>query len=269
MAIERRLQRHGGFTLIEAVVAMTILGILGAMVAVFIKAPLQAYFDSANRAYLTDAADGAIRRLSRDVAAALPNSLRSTSAGSTSCFEFLPVVAGGRYRYQQGSSGTGDILDFTVADSSFDVLAQAGLANLPSGTNLVAIYNLGIPGADAYAGDTTATISSATTSNVVLSSGKQFLFPSPGKMFQVIPNYSVVYSCSGGTLYRTTQAIAAGKMASCPTTGTPLATNVSSCSFTYLPAVNARDGILSISLALTLNNETVTLYHQVMVNNAP
>lgn len=264
------------------VVAITLLGILSGVVAVFLPGPIKAYVEASFRASLTDAADGALRRISRDVAAALPNSFRSTSAagGSNSCFEFLPVVAGGRYRYQASSSGGGDILNFATADTSFEVLGQVRLGDLPAGTHQVVIYNLGIPGADAYAGDNTATISGVDTTTtpaipkITLSAGKQFPFESPGKVFQVIPGYSVVYSCPGdGTLYRATRAISSGKMASCAISAlsnvTALVANVTSCNFYYVPAVNQRDGILSVSLELTQNAETVRLYTQVMVNNAP
>jgi MSHA biogenesis protein MshO len=262
--------RNRGFTLLEAIVAIVILGILGGVVAVFIKAPFDAYIAEANRAVLTDAADGAIRRITRDVSSVLPNSLRSTTGASTSCVEMLPVVGGGRYRYQTSSTATGDILDFTISDTSFDVLGQVRLGNLPTGTNLVAIYNLGIAGADAYNGDNTATITSASTTSVGFSAGKQFPFASPAKAFSIIQNTSVVYYCSGTGLYRTTQAISGTKMAACPASGgTLLVDNVSSCNFYYLPAVNARDGILAISLALTRDGETINLYEQVMVSNVP
>jgi MSHA biogenesis protein MshO len=177
-------------------------------------------------------------------------------------------VAAGRYRAKPNSSGGGNILDFASTDTAFDVLSQVGLGSL-SGSNLVAIYNLGISGADAYAGQTTATIASTTASSITLSSGKKFPFSSPGNRFFVIPANSVVYSCSGSTLYRSTNAISATPLASCPSGGTPLVSNVSNCSFTYTPAVTTRNGALAISLELTLNNETVRLYQEVMVNNVP
>lgn len=264
-------RRHvRGFTLVEIIIAIVLLGIVSSVVAVYIVSPIKAYFSTANRAQLTDTADGAMRRISRDVASALPNSLRSTSpTNSTSCFEFIPTLAGGRYRVQSGATGNGDILDFSIADNSFDVLGHINLGNLPSGSHQVAIYNLGIEGADAYAGLNTSAISTATATNITLSAPKQFLFASPSNAFAVIPNTSVVYSCSGTSLLRSTRAISSTPMASCPSTGTALATNVSSCAFFYLPAVNERNGILTLSLALTLDGETVSLFNQVMVNNVP
>jgi MSHA biogenesis protein MshO len=64
-----------------------------------LKAPVHSYSytDTVRRANLTDAADSALQRIVRDIHAALPNSLRSTSPASNNCVEFLPVVGGGRY----------------------------------------------------------------------------------------------------------------------------------------------------------------------------
>lgn len=275
-----------GFTLIEAIVSIAVLGILAAAVAVFIRSPVQGYVDTAYRAVLSDAGDSGMRRIGRDVGAALPNSLRTTSGGSNACFEMLPMIAGGRYQQQKSAANTGDPLDLTATDTSFNVLGQINLTACTSaaacGSQLV-IYNLGIAGADAYAGDNTSTIStiSILPTTSITFAPKQFPFASPGKAFQVIPNYSVVYSCPGdGTLYRMTRSrslYSAGRLSTCPSaaqagevsTVVALVTNVSSCGFNYLPAVDGRNSILSISLALTLNNETVTLYDQLSVNNVP
>ncbi len=271
------MSRAPGFTLVEAIVAITITGILGAVVAVFLKNPIDAYIDTVRRAELTDAADTALRRIERDVRAALPNSLRTTSPASSGCFEFLPVIGGGRYRVSPKSDGTGDVLDFTATDTSFDVVAGS---NLPASfaaaeTQHVVIYNLGISGADAYAGDTRAAIdtsatSTATSARIVLGTGKQFPFDSPGRRFQVVPDSSVVYSCSGGNLYRGTRSLSSALMASCPTTGTVLVGNVSTCSFSYTPAASQRNGLLTMTLVLTdAAGESVRLYHEVHVNDVP
>lgn len=274
------LRRMAGFTLVEAVIVIVITGILAGIVAVFIARPVQGYIDTVRRAELTDAADTALRRIARDVRTALPNSLREPSPASNSCFEFLPTVGGGRYRAAQSSAGAGDILDFSKSDTSFDFLANDNLTTaMFTGTYHAVIYNLRIAGADAYAGDNRAQIdpsstSTATSGHIFLTgAGKQFPFESPGKRFQVIPNFSVAYSCVGGTngtLYRQTQAISGSKIA-CPTTGTALVGNVdcTQTTFNYTPAVSQRDGLLTLTLTLTQSGESVRLYDEVHVNNVP
>src|SRR3989338_7274473 len=110
-----------GFTLVEMIMVITITGIIGGIVAVFLNAPVQQYIDVARRAELTDIADTALRRVGRDLRLALPNSVRvaGTCDGTATCFlEFLPTKGGARYRAGSG----GDELDFSAADTSFEVL---------------------------------------------------------------------------------------------------------------------------------------------------
>ena len=140
----RRISEQRGFTLIEMIIVIAITGVVGSMVAVFLRTPIESYVAQDRRARLADAADTALRRVTRDLRLALPNSVRVTDVGGVFYLEFLATRSGGRYRAQGG----GDILDFTVADSSFDVLGppiamQAG--------DRIAVYNLGIAGADAWA----------------------------------------------------------------------------------------------------------------------
>ena len=273
-----------GFTLIEAIIVIVITGIIATMVAVFIRSPVDGYIDSVARAELTDAADAALRRMARDVHAALPNSLRTTTGGSNSCFEFLPTVGGGRYRVAQSNTGTGDVLDFSTSDTSFDVLASSNLPP-PGGyatLHHAVIYNLGIAGADAY--DVTnlnrAAIGAASTAaNVTLVPGNRFPFQSPSMRFQVVPDHSVVYSCDGttSTLRRSTRAITAATLDACPGggVGTALVANVDCANtvFTYTPFVSQRNGLLTMTLVLTQPGshgpETIRLYQEVHVDNTP
>ncbi len=265
---------------------IVITGILGTMVAVFIRAPVDGYIDSVARAELTDAGDTALRRIGRDVRVALPNSLRTTSGGSTACFELLPTVGGGRYRIAQSSASSGTVLDFSVAGSLFDVLASSNLPP-PGGyatTRHAVIYNLGIPGADAYTipipnNNNRAAIGAAsdlTAPNITLALPNKFPFQSPGNRFHVISDFSVIYSCSAGTLIRSTRAITAAQLAACPAVGTVLVGNVdcANSSFSYVPAVSQRNGLLTMTLVLTQpgsagTQETIRLYQEVHVDNTP
>jgi MSHA biogenesis protein MshO len=273
-----------GFTLIEAVMVIAITGVIASMVAVFIRAPVEGYLDSSRRAELTDIADTAMRRISRDLHLALPNSVR---VAGPSCIEFLPTSTGGRYRAEQDcSSGSciGNKLDFEAADAGFDFLG--GLNPMPSANDKMVVYNLGISGADAYEGSNTALIKEVTATGITFTVDKKFPFASPGNRFYIIPDADRIasYVCSGavgvdaagngsGVLYRSSNyAIPAVAPGSCPAiaSGTPiLARNVSSCSFSYAPGVTARSGLVSVQIAVTKNNETMSLYHEVHVNNAP
>ena len=53
-----------------------------------------------------------------------------------------------------------------------------------------------------------------------------------------------------------------------PVTGV-LAGRVSACSITYSSGVTERGGLVSIQLVLSADGESVSLYHEVQVNNVP
>src|SRR5450830_1167571 len=261
-----------GFTLIEAIMVIVITGILGAMVAVFIKKPVDAYIDSARRAALTDVADTAVRRMSRDIHNALPNSIRTPN---NQCIEFIPTKTGGRYRAETDSTGAGDILDFTAADSSFSMLGtNSTLADQAIAVgDVIAVYNLGPGINDAYVGNNTSTVTAvgaAVLANETKISIVSKLFPlaSGNNRFHVIPNAEkvVAFVCSGGNLYRTASNTFAS---ACPTTGAILANNVSSCNFVYNGSDLQRNALVQLTVKFTSSGETVSLYHEVHVNNTP
>jgi hypothetical protein len=85
------------------IMVIVITGILSGMVAVFIKGPVESYFDMARRAELTDVADTAVRRMARDIRSSVPNTLRNPTDGSDQCIEFVPAKAGARYRADQAA----------------------------------------------------------------------------------------------------------------------------------------------------------------------
>ncbi len=271
----RHRRRPRGFTLLEMIVVIVITGIIAAMVAVFIRKPVEGYFDTARRAQLTDIADTALRRMARDVRLALPNTLRVTDGDRT--VEFLLTRAGGRYRAAPRADGTGDVLDFSAPDTGFDIIGPA--VGFASGDR-IAVYNLGpnVAGANAYAGDTLADYTGpAGNQTQVLMAAKQFPLASPGNRFQVVQGpVSYVCDLATGTLWRywgypiqLTQPDAASLPGLAGVQAARLATQVSGCSFRYLEGVTERSAMLELLLTLTDGGESVTLYHTVHVDNEP
>ena len=279
-----------GFTLLEMIVVIVVTGIIGGTVAVFVRTPVQAYLDTVGRAALSDVGDLALKRITRDLRTALPNSVRVSTVGTATYVEFLQTRTGGRYRAVSDSTGLGDVLDFSAADTAFDtsqplsVLTDEVILN----TDRVVIYNLGIPGADAYNGDNTSLISS-TAAGALANEGrinfaaKQFPLASPGNRYQVISG-PVTYGCDTATGLITRYwgyAIAAAQPT--PPAGAGLSTavlvgetngslplKVASCQFTYTNNVVAqRNGLVLMQLQLQKNNESVRLFQQAHVSNVP
>lgn len=263
-------QVNNGFTLIELIMVIVIVGILSTITTDIITQPVKSYIDLERRTTLVDSAEMALRRLQRDIRRALPNSVRIT--GGT-VLELLHTTDGGRYRAELVSDGSGNILNFSSADSTFDVLGS--LNATPSGE--LVVYNLGSATADAYAGNNRATISNTSTINsVVLSSAKLFPFQSPQQRFFIIDT-PISYSCAGGELRRYDNSIDASY--SITSAGPTLASlsyelqakaDTLTCSFRYDAGTATRGGLITLEITLTdAAGESAQLIHQVHVDNMP
>ncbi len=265
-----------GFTLVETVMTIVLLGIIGATIAVFMRHPVDAYTAIARRAGLADAADTTVRRMARDLRAALPNSIRQTN---NQCIEFIPTRIGARYRTIDKVANDGSSLDFVNADTTFNMLGDNTALNARQQirvSDIMVVYNLGIPGSDAYTGSNTSVITavgsvSGGETPITINSK---LFPPPSgtsdsKRFHVVPSDDTVasYICSGGNLYRNSNYALS---TSCPTpsAGTPLIAKGVTCNFSYT-AVSLRNALVQLTLTLTDSGESVNIYHEIHTNNTP
>lgn len=279
--------------------AITITAILAGIVTLFIRLPLQGYFDVARRADLTDEADLAVRRIARDVHGALPNSLRVSTVLGVTYLEFLAVRTGGRYREQPSGGAvacaTGDdTLAVGLPDTCFRSLGPIpDLATIATGAaagDFLVLYNLGpgMIGADAYAG---GSVTGGNKSRILARSApggnedqinfESLAFPlaSPSKRFFVVSG-PVTYACApaagGGTLTRFAgYPISAAQLTPPPVAPALLANGVTGCAIAYeASAAATRSGVVTINLTLTRidpigNAESVNLYAQAHVVNSP
>ena len=284
-----RLTQHG-FTLIELVVTLVISTIVIAFVSLFISGPVQGFTDQARRVRLVDAVDAALERIGRDVRRSLPNSVRTTSSGGVTALEMLSTVDGARYRAQP-PGGDEQILDFAAADDEWNVLGPFTQVAKPfsSASHYLAVYNVGVPGADAYAlanvitpDGTTIDISAdgATGEDrVTLDTPFRFAYPSPTQRIFLVDG-PVTYLCDtvAGTLLRYQgYDIAAnqsavdshGELLASGATATLMANQVDGCAFTYASGTAERAGLVSLQITVRAQGESVSLLSQIHVDNVP
>lgn len=266
-----------GVTLIELVMVIVVTGIIAAGVAVFIQRPVEGYIDAARRATLTDEADTALRRITRDLRTALPNSVRVDPSGKF--IEYIETIGGGRYRAETDSFGGGEILDFTAADTTFDVLGP--VPTLSAGNHIV-VYNLFSSGtvSNAYQGSNRASFVSVAAPTITIAPVISLPFPepSPAKRFHVVTG-PVTYGCVGSQLLRYSGYAYNAAQVAPPVGGSSavLAANIdtAACNFSYAEgSLGERTG--TVSMILQINSvaaggatERVRLFQQAQVNNSP
>jgi MSHA biogenesis protein MshO len=278
-----------GFTLIELVVTIAVASVVVAFMALFIVMPMNAYTAQTRRATLVDESDSALRFMSRDIRSALPNSVRVATSGTVTALELLATADGARYQDNGPLGNPALVLDFTTADGAFATTVPFTQLTLPwsSSAYYLSIYNVGVPGANAYQAanvitpaGTTISISAGSSSNqnlVTLSPAFQFAYGSPEKRVYLVSG-PVSYLCdtSAGTLTRysgysisSTQPTSSAALASQGATSALVAANVASCAFTYSTGTAQRNALATLELQIAQSGETVQLLNEVQVVNAP
>jgi MSHA biogenesis protein MshO len=281
----------GGFTLVEAVMTIVIIGIVAGIVAVFIRAPILSYRDAVDRAELTDQADLALRRMARDIRLALPNSVRVTSTTGEhpgDHLELLLTRSGARYLTPDDGVDVAKTLSFDDPNKrDFLALAPPKTFDDVRVGDFVVVYNLGLAPADAYSLDaasgtggniarivglnpsaaaTPKTVNDADLGapvRTVTLAGNPFAqqavaMASPQQRFQVVSG-PVSYYCAKNTdgrlaLWRAWDyPIAAGQPVPSGGKRALVATGLSKCDdiFDYSSAAAQRTGLVRIALSLT------------------
>ena len=288
-----------GFTLVELIMVISIAGLVAVMISTVLSRPLEGFVGQSRRAELVDLAATSLNRVARDVRLAVPNSLGVSADGLA--LEVLLIHSAARYRPNRvGSEGLR--FSSSVAGSCGSSTVDGGCNNFqlldatlnPAGANWLVLYNVGaesggnpVPGANVWApaNPGVITLSGITFSvqagapageqlialNNLPSGDFRFAFASPQRRIYLAERV-VGYRCSGGQLVRYSYTQLNSSIPATPPGGSdpqPLASQVSGCRFIYQPGTTQRAGLLTMSLTISEEGESLELLQQVHVDNAP
>ena len=118
-------RKQQGFTLVELVAVIVLLGFVGTASVQFIRQGIEVYVDSARRNNLQHQARFAIERVSRELKNALPGSVRPLDNAGNQCIEFFSIVSATTYLSSIVNStiSTLNVVDFNYTYTAGDQLA--------------------------------------------------------------------------------------------------------------------------------------------------
>ena len=290
-----------GFTLAELIVVMVVIGILSVGVSSLIIYPVESYNDLKRRAELVDMAEMALQKMARDIRQALPNSIRTNST----MIEMLNTLDAGIYRFYPPPGSNANLLKFGYDDGSFSgddrftiygqfrqLGSEAITALVINNTNNSDIYSQGSSSIRNSSSENY--VITAPGTNITVTSGSDdtvnmdlsFLTPLSSTTPQLttslqgrrvfLSNGMITYKCEGGINGQINRysghAINAAIGTISGGSGANLLSDHVDCaatSFTFDPGSAQRGAIATLKITLTDAGESITLLHQIHVNNMP
>tara|TARA_R110001583_G_scaffold112288_2_gene261644 strand:- start:1441 stop:2244 length:804 start_codon:yes stop_codon:yes gene_type:complete len=247
-----------GFSLIEMIVVIVILGVLSTGISTFINFGTQVYTDATDREQVVSSARFAIERLNRELRNALPNSICLTNTANgpcvedaSQCLKFTPIIEGTTYLdipvAPDETSNRIELIKFTKPfDAAWDAVVY------PLSPADVYGSNGKVFPVKKISDDTD--IDNDNDWGIELVNKIQFAEHSPTQRI-FFTKGSVSYCLIGGELSRD---------------GVLMAENITNSDpFTIENASLQRNSIVQVVLKFTKNNEEVVFNNEIQVPNVP
>lgn len=281
------MRKQRAFTLIELVMVIIVLGVTSAGIAAFVRGSMQSYVDISSRDKLLSQSRFAIEKMKRELAKAVPNSLRIAGNSTTHCIEFVPINWSTLYT----------ALPITSSDNTLSVVAMYDIDNnpfvLPTGDNFAVVYptrsedvydasnnQISLVTACTDDGDGDCATLDDSDDIVDLTVTDPFATPSPSSRVYLVSG-SISYCVTGNQLIRFENDITPTQVLG--VVGFPQiadhVVNSLSANPTVSPSaddpfqifVNSlqRNSVVQVRLRFSLNNEQIAFQHEVHVPNVP
>ena len=254
-----------GFTLIELVIVIVLMSIVSLAGVEVIRQSSEAYLKMSNRQVIGNSARLSLERLSRELRAALPGSVRT----NTNCIEYIPISVAGRYF----------TLPVETAGSSMQIVPVA--SELQSQTGPIAVYSVGASPYDASENILSPTASigvpdGSNVSEVSWSGSHGFPFRSPTNRFYMVGN-PVSYCVDGDNLFRysnygfdTSQPVIADLPTGLPDRALLVSGVQGSVSpFSVADPGLSRNAMVELNLSFSVDGEFIQVSHEAQLRNVP
>lgn len=260
--------RARGFTLIEMIISITLLGIVGLFIGEVIRQSLVLYSDVEARSSLTQQGRFVTERLRRELREAVPNSVVSNTTGR--CIEFFPIVNSGIYMELPTAAASSSFRALPFLESGVDgdrvTIYPASNVQLRGAIN-TANGQVAILGSDVNFTPS----STATMIDLQLEQAVQFGNSSPANRFYIYSE-PVAFCLVGNELLRYTgYALNRNLEPGDATLGTGvlIVDNVLNATFAVEQAQLQRNGLVKLEVTLTDNGESIRFDDDALIYNTP
>lgn len=134
-----------GFTLIELISVMVVLGIIATLTSQFIVSAVDSYGETQARQRLLAKGRTSVEQMARYLRASVPNSVRVSSSGQ--CVELLPTVGGAFYEERVAEESSCTVLSSALTTSPFNPGLGTAEHIVIGGLDSTEIYNTTVPSA--------------------------------------------------------------------------------------------------------------------------
>lgn len=258
---------HAGFTLVEMIFVVVILGIITSIGSGFLVSAMDSYRTAQVRNQLVQRGRLTLEQMSRELRMAAPSSVRTSASGL--CVEFMPIVGAANYQGTLPDAENNRAAVNQISTGGFSFTPALAKHLLVAPFSPTEIYTNATPSARVGLGS----LGSSPFVSLPLASNRVFLRNSLNRRLFIAAD-PVRFCLSGGNLLRysgygfSTNALGDGSPGG---TSNLMAHAVaaSGTAFQLSPGSQDRNMVVRMRLIFSNDSTSLQLHHQALVRNVP